>query len=275
MKNKKVIRKMIPYLILLIIAFAFFLPLLWMILAAFDPNASQGFSIPKTVSLENFRAVLSNSRNIRGFLTSLLISVVQTTIVLVCSLMAAYPLSRYALHWGQKITMGMLFLTSIPITAVMVPVYQLFISLKLVDSIGGTIVFLASSSLPYGIWMMKNFLDGVSVELEEAAWIDGASTVKGLVKVVLPLMIPGIFTVAMFTFVSSWGNFFVPLILLQTTEKLPASINIYRFFGEHGVVIYGQLAAYSIMYMLPVFVLYFFSQNYMSKGFSMGGAAKG
>ena len=200
---------------------------------------------------------------------------VQTTIVLVCSLMAAYPLSRYALHWGQKITMGMLFLTSIPITAVMVPVYQLFISLKLVDSIGGTIVFLASSSLPYGIWMMKNFLDGVSVELEEAAWIDGASTVKGLVKVVLPLMIPGIFTVAMFTFVSSWGNFFVPLILLQTTEKLPASINIYRFFGEHGVVIYGQLAAYSIMYMLPVFVLYFFSQNYMSKGFSMGGAAKG
>lgn len=169
----------------------------------------------------------------------------------------------------------MLFLTSIPITAVMVPVYQMFIMMKLVDSIGGTIIFLSASGLPYGIWMMKNFLDGVSVDLEEAAWIDGASAVKSVVHVVLPLMLPGLFTVAMFTFVGSWGNFFVPLILLQSTEKIPAAVNIYRFFGERGQVIYGQLAAYSIVYMLPVFVLYFFSQNYMSKGFAMTGASKG
>ncbi|MBS6194139.1 MAG: carbohydrate ABC transporter permease [Clostridiales bacterium] len=275
MKSKKKIRKAIPYIILLSIAFVFFLPLLWMIFAAFDPNATQGLTVPKNPSLENFRAVLSNTRNIRGFLNSLLVSLSQTAIVIVCSLLAAYPLSRYNLKAGQKITMGMLFLTSIPITAVMVPVYQLFISLKLVDSQFGTIIFLAASALPYGIWMMKNFLDSVSVELEEAAWIDGASTFGSMIHVVLPLMVPGLFTVAMFTFVGSWGNFFVPLILLQTTEKLPASINIYRFFGEHGAVVYGQLAAYSIMYMLPVFVLYFFSQNYMSKGFSMSGAAKG
>lgn len=113
------------------------------------------------------------------------------------------------------------------------------------------------------------------IDLEEAAWIDGASAVKSMIHVVLPLMLPGLFTVAMFTFVGSWGNFFVPLILLQSTEKIPAAVNIYRFFGERGQVIYGQLAAYSIVYMLPVFVLYFFSQNYMSKGFAMTGASKG
>ena len=157
----------------------------------------------------------------------------------------------------------------------MVPVYQMFIMMKLVDSLGGTIIFLSASGLPYGIWMMKNFLDGVSVDLEEAAWIDGASAVKSMIHVVLPLMLPGLFTVAMFTFVGSWGNFFVPLILLQSTEKIPAAVNIYRFCGERGQVIYGPLAAYSIVDMLPVFVLYFFSQNYMSKGFAMTGASKG
>lgn len=272
--NKKY-KKSIPYIVLVTIAILFLLPLLWLVFAAFDVGASQSLAVPKSFSLENFRIILTNTKNQRGFLNSFIISVSQTCIVILCSLLAAYPLSRYELKWGQKITLGMLFMTSIPITAVMVPVYQLFIALKLVDSLLGTIIFLSASALPYGIWMMKNFLDGVSVDLESAAWIDGASPLQSVIYVVLPLMIPGLFTVAMFTFIGSWGNFFVPLILLQSTENLPASVNIYRFFGDRGMVVYGQLAAYSIVYMMPVFVLYFFSQNYMSKGFSMGGASKG
>ena len=169
-KKNKNIQKIIPYMILLLIAGAFLLPLLWLVFAAFNPEASQAFAVPKHMSVENFRIILTDAKNQRGFLNSLFISVVQTGIVLVCSLLAAYPLSRYELKTGQKITMGMLFLTSIPITAVMVPVYQMFIMMKLVDSLGGTIIFLSASGLPYGIWMMKNFLDGVSVDLEEAAW---------------------------------------------------------------------------------------------------------
>lgn len=271
----RVIKKGIPYIVLLAIALTFLLPLVWLALSSFDPSASQSLAIPERLSLENYRVVLSDPKIQRGFLNSAIISVMQTAVVLVFSLMAAYPLSRYHLKTAQKISMSMLFLTSIPITAVMVPVYQLFISLRLVDNLVGTIIFMTASSLPYGIWMMKNFLDGVSVDIEEAAWIDGASPLKSVVYVVLPLMIPGLFTVAMFTFVGSWGNFFVPFILLQSAENIPASVNIFRFFGEHGLVMYGQLAAYSIVYMIPVFVLYFMSQNYMSKGFIMTGAAKG
>lgn len=272
---RKKLKPVIPYIILLSIAVLFILPLLWLVLAAFNPSASQSLVWPEHFSVENFRAVLENTKNTRGFFNSFIISITQTTIVITLALMVAYPLSRYKLKSGQRITMGMLFLSSIPITAVMVPVYQLFIALNLVDSIPGIIIFLSASALPYAIWMMKNFLDGVSIDLEEAAWIDGASTLQSLTRVVLPLMLPGLFTVAIFTFIGSWGNFFVPFILLQSTKNIPASVNIYRFFGEHGAVIYGQLAAYSILYMLPVFVLYFFSQKYMSQGFSMNGANKG
>jgi multiple sugar transport system permease protein len=88
-------------------------------------------------------------------------------------------------------------------------------------------------------------------------------------------MKPGIFTVAIFTFIGSWGNFFVPYILLSSPSKLPASVTLYQFFGQYGYAAYGQLAAYSMLYMLPTFILYYFAQNYMSKGFSMSGASKG
>lgn len=274
MKKKKM-KSAIPYIILVIIAVVFALPLTWLIVSAFNPGASQAFNIPEKLSLDNFKEVLLNQRSMRGFLNTLFISAVQTGIVLVCSMMAAYPLSRYTSSIGHRISMGLLFLTSIPITAVMVPVYQLFIAMKLVDSVWGVILFLSASALPYGIWMMKNFMDSVPIELEEAAWTDGASVVKGLIKVMLPLTFPGICTVMIFTFVGSWGNFFVPFILLQSTEKMTASINIYQYFGQSGIVLYGQLAAYSLMYITPSLVLYIFAQKYVSKGFAMEGGTKG
>ena len=96
-KKNKNIQKIIPYMILLLIAGAFLLPLLWLVFAAFNPEASQAFAVPKHMSVENFRIILTDAKNQRGFLNSLFISVVQTGIVLVCSLLAAYPLSRYEL----------------------------------------------------------------------------------------------------------------------------------------------------------------------------------
>lgn len=122
---------------------------------------------------------------------------------------------------------------------------------------------------------MKNFMDSVPLELEEAAWVDGASVFAAIRKVITPVMLPGIFTVAIYTFSGSWGNFFVPYILISSAEKYPASVMLYQFFGNHGMIAYGPLAAYSVLYAAPSILLYIISQKYMSKGFSMQGAAKG
>lgn len=273
--SKNIISHIISYSILIIIAAMFLLPLIWVLLVAFDKNATSAFNIPKSIDVDNFINVLSNKKNISAFINSGIISITQTIIVLICSLLAAYPLSRHAIKSAHKITLTLLFLTAIPITAVMVPVYQLFIAINLVDSIFGTIIFLSASALPYGIWMTKNFLDNVPIEIEESSWVDGASPIISLIRILIPLMLPGILTVTMFTFISSWSNFFVPFILLQSSDKIPAAVNIYRFFDARGGVIYGHLAAYSLVYMSPVFALYFFAQKYMSKGFSMSGGTKG
>lgn len=271
---KKTKREIIPYIILSIIAVLFIVPLLWVIFASFDANATQVIKLPEQWTLENYKSVILDPANQRAFLVGIFLSGGQTILIVLLSLLAAYPLSRYDLKRKQSFLMSILFMTSLPITAIMVPVYQLFLFLNLQDSLFGTLLFLTASQLPFGIWMMKNFIDGVSIELEEAAWIDGASVIQSIRKVVMPLMVPGIFTVSIFVFIGSWGNFFVPYILLQSPQKLPASVTIYQFFGQYGYVAYGQLAAYSVLYMLPTFILYYFAQNHMSKGFIMSGAAK-
>ncbi|OCA96436.1 carbohydrate ABC transporter permease [Clostridium beijerinckii] len=273
--RRRIFGKALPYGILSLIGICFFLPLLWVIVASFDSNASQALQVPKNITLDNYINVLKNEVNQRSFIIGLLISVLQTVFVVIVAGLCAYPLSRYQMKQKKLFMYSILFMTSLPITALMVPVYQLFITINLYDNIFGVILFLTASALPYAIWMMKNFMDSVPLELEEAAWVDGASVFAAIRKVITPVMLPGIFTVAIYTFSGSWGNFFVPYILISSAEKYPASVMLYQFFGNHGMIAYGPLAAYSVLYAAPSILLYVISQKYMSKGFSMQGAAKG
>ncbi len=274
-KQRKLIYRILPYVVLSLIGICFLLPLLWVLVASVDPNAMQSLKMPKQVTPGNYVDVLTSRENQRAFAIGLLMSLGQAVIVVLLALLAAYPLSRYQLKFKKTFMLTILFMTSLPITAVMVPVYQLFLTLKLYDNVVGVVLFYVASSMPYGIWMIKNFMDSVPEDLEEAAWVDGASVFTGIRKIVAPLMVPGICTVAIFTFSGSWGNFFVPYILLQSPENFPASLKLYQFFGQYGMVDYGRLAAFSVLYAIPSIVLYILSQRFMSKGFSMQGGTKG
>lgn len=261
-------------LVLIIIAILFILPLLWLILASFDLNATSSFKVPKELTLKNYHIIVSNPINIQSFINSCFISFSQATLVVIFSLLAAYPLSRFMLKRKKQILYSILFLTGLPITAIMVPVYLTFFSLRIHNQLWSTTLFLVATSLPYSIWMMKNFLDGVPFALEEAASIDGANFFSRLKNIILPGIFPGISVVFIYSFSSSWGNFFVPFILLSSVEKMPASVTIFQFFNSYGQVIYGELAAYSVIYTMPVLLLYILSQKFMSKGFAFGGAIK-
>jgi multiple sugar transport system permease protein len=113
----------------------------------------------------------------------------------------------------------------------------------------------------------------VPKELEEAAWIDGNSRFGSLRRVVMPLIIPGLCVIAVYTFVNAWGNFFVPLILLSGSNE-PASVTIYGYFSQYGVN-YGQVAAFALLYSLPPVLLYLGVTRWVGSGFALGGAIKG
>jgi ABC-type sugar transport system, permease component len=250
-------------------------PLLWLLVAAVDPAATLHTRAPARVSARNFVEVLAERDTIRPILVGVLLSAGAGVVTMVVATLAAYPLSRFNLRFKRPFLYTILFATGLPITAIMVPVYGMFVRFNLIDSLPATMLFLAATALPFAVWLMKNFMDGVPVELEEAAWVDGASGMQALWRIVLPLMLPGATVVGIFTFILTWGNFFVPFILLLSPELQPASVSIYQFFSQHGQVAYGPLAAYSILYSAPVVVLYTIVQRALGGAFNLAGATKG
>jgi multiple sugar transport system permease protein len=262
-------------LALLLIGACFLLPLLWLVFASLDTKAGYQTQLPASPSLTNFSAVLTPELLIRPLWNSLLLSGGTATVTLVAAVLAAYPLSRFQSRFNRPFMYTILCGTCLPITAIMVPVYGLFVQLQLLDSMAATVFFMAATTLPLAIWMTKNFMDAVPASLEEAAWVDGASGLTALRTIVLPLMRQGLGVVFIFVFIQTWGNFFVPFVLLLSPSKQPAAVSIFSFFGQHGAIAYGQLAAFSILYSVPVLVLYVVVARGAAGSFALSGAMKG
>ncbi len=260
-----------------VIGLMFLVPLLWVLFAAFNSDAGLKLELPSgsNFGLDNFRAVMTPETTYRPMWNGLVLCVGSAAIAIVVATLAAYPLSRFETRYKRPFLLTILFSTGLPITAIMVPVYGLFVQLNLIDTLGGTIAFMATTALPFSIFLTKNFMDGVPITLEEAAWTDGASSMQTLRYIVLPLMWPGLSVVLIFTFIGMWGNFFVPFVLLLSPDRLPASVSIFTFFGQYGSVQWGQLAAYSVLYTLPVVVLYVVLSRRLGGAFNFGGALKG
>jgi multiple sugar transport system permease protein len=265
----------LAHLALLLVVCAFLAPMLWLIFGSLHADSALTVQLGGRWSLSNFVAVMTPETLWLPLLNSFLLSAGTAVLTVLCSALAAYPLSRYSMRFRRTFLYTIVFSTGLPITAVMVPVYVLFATFAITDSRVATILFMSATSLPFAIWMMKNFMDGVPVSLEEAAWTDGAGWFDSLRGIVLPLMAPGLAVVSIFVFVQQWGDFFIPFVLLQSPEKQPASVSIYTFFSSYGAVAYGQLAAFSILYTLPIIALYGVLSKALGGGFSFAGGLKG
>lgn len=272
---RKRISKAAASVILALIGVVFLVPLAWIGLSAFNPSGTVAVKVPTHPTMSNFSAVFTADQTLIPLWNSTLMSFGTAVLTVGAAVLAAYPLSRYQMRFGKPFMYGILFGTCLPITAMMVPVYSLFVYLHMLDSIPGTIFFMSAAALPMAIWMMKNFIDSVPIALEEAAWVDGAGSMKALAYVVVPLMRPGIAVVFIFVFTVAWGNFFVPFVLLSSPDHQPAAVAIYNFFGTYGAVAYGKLAAFSILYSTPALVLYLLVQRFSGGSFAMAGAVKG
>jgi len=262
-------------IILVVLGIVFVVPIAWIVLSSINPAATVSMSIPDGVTFDNFAQVLTFNQSYLPLWNSAVISFGTAALTVIVGVLAAYPLSRFNMRFQRGFLYSVLFGSCLPITALMVPVYAMFVQLKLLDSLLGVVLFMAATSLPMAIWMLKNFMDSVPVSLEEAAWVDGASPMRALTQIVLPLMRSGIGVVFIFVFTQAWGNFFVPFVLLFSADKMPASVAIFQFFGNHGAVAYGQLAAFAMVYSVPILVLYLLMQRLTGSSFALAGGVKG
>src|ERR671937_3168148 len=266
MRVRRSVPSIAAYAILVLLGLFFILPFIWVVLSSLNPTASFAVEIPAHPTLENFHNILATGLVARPFANSFILAGSTMVLSIVLSGLAAYPLSRYNFRFKSALMYGILFVSALPILAIVTPLYAMYVTLGLVNTFQGVILFLVASNLPFSIWLMKNFLDSVSVELEEAAWVDGSSILGSLFRVVLPLSAPGTAVVGVLSFLAGWANFFVPFIIFTNTDYLPASVHIYNFFSAYGEVNYGQLTAYAMLYALPVVAIYLFVSRFFVKG---------
>jgi multiple sugar transport system permease protein len=263
--------KRISNALLALLGLLFVLPMLWLLAASLDSHASWSIEVPH-FTLSNFKDATGSGQLDalwNGFLLSAGAAVVST----VAAAPAAYALSRRRIPWKGPLLLIVLFLSAVPMSILIIPIYQLFTNLGWL-SLFPAAVFLGVTTMPFEIWILKNFMDAIPYDLEEAARIERASTLQILIRVVGPLALPGIAAGAIFAFVNAWGSFIVPLVLISNPNQQPGAIAIFGFISSSDVR-FGDIAAYSILYSLPVLVLYGLVSRVFSGGFTLGGAVKG
>jgi multiple sugar transport system permease protein len=263
--------KTISNLVLFGFGVLFTTPLIWLIFASVDSQAGPTVEWPH-FTLSNFSAA-GNSTDMTALLNSFYISIVATIVSTVPAALAAYAFSRHHIPWKGPLLLFILMLAGVPVAILIVPVYQEFTKLNYLSLVPASI-FLGVTSLPFEIWIIKNFIDAVPEELEESARLERAKTHQVLLRVVVPLALPGIAAAAIFGFINAWGNFLVPLVLVTSASQQPAPVAIFGFFGGN-VIRYGEIAAYSIMYSVPVVILYLLLSRLFRGGFVLGGALRG
>jgi multiple sugar transport system permease protein len=265
------VRSVTLHLILGGLGVLFLAPMLWLFLASIDKNASWGIEWPH-FSLINFKHVLTGSL-LHSLWNSVVLAVISTAIASVTGVFAAYSLSRRKIPFKGPLLLFIIFSSGVPLAIMVIPVYEIFSRFGFL-SILPTAVFLSVTSLPFEVYLMKNFIDAVPTDLEEAARMERASTFQVLRRVVIPLAMPGIAAASIFGFVNAWGSFVVPLILISPANQQPAPIAIYTFLTLPKAE-FGNIAAYSLVFCVPVFILYAVSSRLFREGFVLGGGVKG
>ncbi|MDQ3543543.1 MAG: carbohydrate ABC transporter permease [Actinomycetota bacterium] len=236
----------------------FALPMLWLVFAPFNSKPTLA-ARPSSPTLGNFREVFERDDVLPALRSSALLVAGTVAIVVAVGAPASYALSRIRFP-GRDVFLYLLLLLSSVITgtAAIVPLFYLVFQLHLLDTFRGVCLALAGGMLPAAIFILKDFTDSIPRSYEESARVFGASSFQAMRHIVFPVIRPGLAVIAVWTAVQVWSNFLVPFILLRSADKSPAAVLMFSFYDEGGRADLRAISAFSLIYTIPILVLYWF-----------------
>ena len=256
------------------LAIVFLFPLVWSAVASVSPQPGTaqaiGYGLGNYGTLFDFQAGLPTF-----FLNSVIVSSVTVAVTLLVSALGGYAFAYFQFPGKNVLFLLTLAILMVPYATLLIPLYVLLRAIGLGDSLLGLSLVLAMYQLPFAMFMMRISFESVPRELEESALCDGAGSFGVFRRILLPLVLPGLITVALFAFLAAWNDFFAPLILVSDPAKspLPLAIAILRQ-QTMGVIDYGATEAGVVVMAVPCVILFLILQRYYMKGF-MSGAVKG
>ena len=249
------------------------LPIYWLFVTSLkapaDINTLDIQYWPKAVTLDNYRNVLSQSNFPVYLKNSLIVSTVTGIIVLFVAVMGGYGLARYV-YRGKKCTMILLLVTQmIPLTLILVPMFLIFGTVKLTDTLTSLIILYVVLNVPFCVVTMQGFFRNIPMAIEEAAAIDGCSKVQILTKIVLPVMLPGIIAVFIFAFIGAWNDLLGGIMFINSELKKVLPVGLSYYVGQF-YINWGEMSAGGMLALLPSAALFAVAQKYIVDGMTSG-----
>lgn len=259
------------YLILLLIIAVF--PLLWLLVSAFK-SSSEMLNNPTRIwpirwTLENFRTVLITLNFIINIRNSLIIAACTTVIAVIISSLVAYGVVRFFPRLGSLMTRVLVTSYMFPSIMLVIPYAMVMARLNLTNTRIGLVLVYLSFSVPYAVWMLVGFFKTVPIGIEEAARIDGANKLEVFVRIVLPLVSPGIVATAIYVFINAWNEYLYAMILMSSSDKTTISVAVKTLEGAD-ILNWGSLMAACAIVVIPSILFFCFIQNKMAGGLSEG-----
>ncbi|MEV0697333.1 carbohydrate ABC transporter permease [Saccharopolyspora sp. NPDC050389] len=261
----------------LAIAVIFVFPTYWMFASSFKPRGevlSTSYDlVPSSVTLQNYATALFGSDFLRYLGNSLLVTLTAVACSLVAGTLAALAMSRFRFRGRKGFLMLVLVAQMVPFEALMVPMFLFMRDLGLLNKLPSLILVYWITTLPFTIWSLRGFIDGIPVDLEEAAMVDGCGRAEAFRRVTLPLLGPGLVATSVFAFITAWNEFLYALIFMRSQDLQTLPVFLQTFQNAFGTD-WGATMAAATLFTLPVLVFFLAVQRKMVSGVTAG-AVKG
>jgi N,N'-diacetylchitobiose transport system permease protein len=257
-------------LVALLLAFTLF-PVYWMLNSSLDAQAGHTNSFwPAEPTLDHYWFVLTEGGFGTFLRNSLLVALGTVLISSALALLASVAVARFRFRMRTQILMLVLIVQMVPLEALVIPLFVQVRDLQLLETLIGLVVVYVALALPFGIWMLRGFVAAVPIELEEAAYLDGASWGRMFWSVLLPLVAPGLVATSIFSFITAWNEFIFAMTMLGgATESYTVAIGLRSFFGVHSND-WGAIMAASTIITVPVMIFFILVQRRLASGLTAG-----
>jgi len=268
---RKTLLNVATWSIIILISF----PLIWMIITSVKPQ-TELFRIPPTwipeqITFEHYWRLLKETPFLLYFRNSVILSATTTAFVVGLATIGSYSLVRFKYRGRQTLAFLVLFTYLLPSVVLIIPLYLMMVSLGLANTLFSLVLAYTTFALPYALWLLRSFMQGIPVDLESAALVDGATRLGAFKDVIFPQLLPGIISTALFTFIISWNEYLYALVLVNTDSTRPLTTGVMSMLISAFNIEWSLLMAASVMMSVPLIIIFAFLQSYLTRGFGAGG----
>ena len=269
-RSRKRLLDFLQFLVILLTAIIILVPIYWIVSGAFKQQVDIfQLKLLFTPTLDNFKIIFKSPYNLFDKLVnSTLVALSTVLITIPLATLAAYSFSRFRMKAEKVMFVTILATQFVPAVVIVLPFFILFRDIGILDTRLALVLVNLSLIMPFAIWMIKGFIDGIPLDTEEAALVDGSGRIQVVLNVVIPMALPGVITAGIFCFILAWNEFLFALII-TTNKAVTLPVGLSLFHAEEGVL-WHLISAAGIMIMLPMFVLATLIQKHFVQGMTMG-----